>query len=103
MSDAVKFSQIEEEEVKEDSMFNQAECLAQIENEAIQESQHRQVSAQIKQSQNLDSIPEEVEMIDTEKLQTQLKSAADVPPPLSAYNLFMKDMRARIERGELEL
>jgi hypothetical protein len=39
MTDAVKFSQIEEEEVKEDSMFNQAECLAHIENEAIQESQ----------------------------------------------------------------
>lgn len=38
-------------------------------------------------------------MIDTGKH----KAAADVPAPLSAYNLFLKDMRARIDRGELEL
>ena len=39
MADRLEFSQIEEEEGKDDSMFNNAECLNKIEREAIEESQ----------------------------------------------------------------
>ena len=35
MVEKFDFSEIEEQEGKEDSMFNQAECLSKIENEAI--------------------------------------------------------------------
>ena len=33
---------------------------------------------------------------------TKTRPVAEVPVPLSAYNLFMKDLKAKIDRKEIE-
>ena len=93
MVEKFDFSEIEEQEGKEDSMFNQAECLSKIENEAIQ-SQNLHQHSPIKTVINLDE-----EQIDTA---TQLRAPSkDVQAPMSAYVLFIKDLKLRIDRGEV--
>ena len=90
MVEKFDFEQIEELEGKEDSLFNQAECLSKIENEAIQSQQ-----LQIVQSPNKAS-----EIIDTSVIRPKPQ---EVSAPLSAYVLFIKDLKLKIDRGEVTI